>query len=130
MRYLRGTMNHCIEYSRFPIVLEGYNDANWIFDSNETKSTSGYVFTLSGGAIAWRLVRQSIMARSTMESKFVALDMTNTKAEWLRNYLVNIPLRMKPTPSESIYCDSQLIIAIIKNKYYNGKNRHIYTIET
>jgi len=39
-------MDYAIEYSRFFVVLEGYNYANWISDSNETKSTSGYVFTL------------------------------------------------------------------------------------
>ena len=54
MRYLRGTMDYGIEYSGFPAILEGYNDANWISDSDVTKSTSGYVFTLGGGMIAWR----------------------------------------------------------------------------
>nr|KYP36589.1 Retrovirus-related Pol polyprotein from transposon TNT 1-94 [Cajanus cajan] len=125
MRYLRGTMDYGIEYSGFPAVLEGYSDANWISDSDETKSTSYYVFTLGGGAISWRSVRQSIIARSTMESEFVALEMTSTEAEWLRNFLANIPLGMKPTPSVSIHCDNQSAIAIAKNKSYNGKNRHI-----
>ena len=45
MKYLRGTMNYGILYSGFLAVLEGYNDANWISDSDEIKSTSGYVFT-------------------------------------------------------------------------------------
>jgi len=27
MKYLRGTMDYAIEYSGFPVVLEGYNDA-------------------------------------------------------------------------------------------------------
>ena len=52
MKYLRGTINYGILYSGFPTVLEGYSDANWISDSDETKSTSGYVFTLGGGTIA------------------------------------------------------------------------------
>jgi len=46
MKYLRGTMDNAIEYSGFSVVLEGYNDANWISDSDETKSTSGYVLHL------------------------------------------------------------------------------------
>lgn len=54
MIYLRGTIKYDIEHSGFPIVLEGYNDVNWIFDSDETKSTGGYVFTLGGGAVVWR----------------------------------------------------------------------------
>ena len=28
MKYLRDTMDYTIEYSGFPVVLEGYNDAN------------------------------------------------------------------------------------------------------
>ena len=47
-------MNYGILYSGFPAVLEGYNDANWISDSDEIKSTSGYVFTLGGGVVAWK----------------------------------------------------------------------------
>lgn len=52
MRYLRGTMKYGIEYSGFPTILGGYSNANWISDSNETKSTNGYVFTFGGGTIA------------------------------------------------------------------------------
>jgi len=125
MRYLRGSMDYAIEYSGFLAVLEGYNDANWISDSDETKSTSGYVFTLRGGAITWRSAKQTIIARSTMESEFVALEMVGSEAEWLENFLANIPLGMKPTPSVSIHCDCQSAIVIAKNKNYNRKNRHI-----
>ena len=45
MRYLKGTVNYRLHYTGYPSVLEGYSDANWISDANETKATSGYVFT-------------------------------------------------------------------------------------
>jgi hypothetical protein len=48
-------MNLGIKYTGYPSVLEGFSDANWIFDSDQMKSTSGYVFTLAGGAMSWRL---------------------------------------------------------------------------
>ena len=67
MKYFRGTMDYVIEYSGFLAMLEGYIDANWISDSNEIKSTGGYVFTLGGGAVTWRSARQTIIARSTIE---------------------------------------------------------------
>ena len=51
LRYLRGTINYGILYGGFPAVLEGYSDANWILDSDKTKSTSGYVFMFGGGAV-------------------------------------------------------------------------------
>ena len=125
MKYLRGTIDYAIEYSGFPAVLEGYSDANWISNSDETKSTSGYVFTLGSGAVTWISARQTIIARSTMEAEFVALEMVDSEAKWLKNFLANIPLGMKPTPSISMHCDCQSAIAIAINKSYNGKNKHI-----
>ena len=59
MKYLRGTMNYGILYSGFPVVLEGYSDANWISDSDEIKSTSSYVFTLGGGVVVWKPSKQN-----------------------------------------------------------------------
>ncbi|KAL0388370.1 UNVERIFIED_CONTAM: Retrovirus-related Pol polyprotein from transposon TNT 1-94 [Sesamum radiatum] len=52
LRYLKYTSNYGLHYTRYPAVLEGYSDANWISDSKDTKSTSGYVFTIGGGAVS------------------------------------------------------------------------------
>ena len=52
MRYLKVTMDYGIHYTRYPRVLEGYSDSNWISDADEIKATSGYVFTLGGGAVS------------------------------------------------------------------------------
>ncbi|KAG9442085.1 hypothetical protein H6P81_017939 [Aristolochia fimbriata] len=84
LRYLKGTVNYGIHYSGLPTVLEGYSDANWISDSDETKSTSGFVFTLGGGAVAWKSSKQTLITRSTMEAEMVALELAGGEAEWLR----------------------------------------------
>ncbi|KAG8642449.1 hypothetical protein MANES_12G089338v8 [Manihot esculenta] len=118
-------MNYGILYSRFSTVLEGYSDTNWISDSDEIKSTSGYAFALGGGAIIWKSNKQNIIAKSTMKSEFITLELAGTEAEWLRNFLANILLGIKPTSSISMRCDCQAAIAITKNKTFNGKNRHI-----
>ena len=65
MKYLRDTMNYGILYCGFSIVLKRYSDVNWISNSNKTKFTSGYMFTLDGGAVVWKSARQTIIARST-----------------------------------------------------------------
>ena len=52
MRYLVGTMSYGIHYSGHPTVLEGYSDSNWFSNADELYATSGYVFTLRGGAIS------------------------------------------------------------------------------
>ena len=78
-----------------------------------------------GDAVTWRLARQTFIPRSTMESEFVALEMAGSETEWLKNFLTNIPLGMKPTTFVSMHYDCQSTIAIAKTKTYNGKNRHI-----
>ncbi|KAK4385857.1 Retrovirus-related Pol polyprotein from transposon TNT 1-94 [Sesamum angolense] len=49
--------------------------------SKDTKSTSGYVFTIGGGAVSWKSSKQTCIARSTMESEFIALDKAGEEAE-------------------------------------------------
>ena len=44
--YVSHIKEYALRYGQYPSVLEGYSDANWIADSEESKSTSGYVFTL------------------------------------------------------------------------------------
>ncbi|KAL0361314.1 UNVERIFIED_CONTAM: Retrovirus-related Pol polyprotein from transposon TNT 1-94 [Sesamum radiatum] len=125
LRYLKYTSNYGLHYTRYPAVLEGYSDANWISDSKDTKSTSGYVFTIGGGAVSWKSSKQTCIAHSTMESEFIALDKAGEEAEWLCNFLEDIPCWTKSVPAIMIYCDSQSAIGRAQSGMYNGKSRHI-----
>ena len=125
LRYLRFTRDHGLNFTRYPAVLEGYCDANWISDTKDSKSTSGYVFTLGGAAVSWKSTKQTCIARSTMESEFIALDKAGEEAEWLRHFLEDIPMWPKPVPAICIHCDSQSAIGRAQNHMYNGKSRHI-----
>ena len=53
LKYLRYTRDYVLHYTRYPAVLEGYSDANWISDIKDSKSTSGYVFTLGEAVVSW-----------------------------------------------------------------------------
>ncbi|CAL9233327.1 unnamed protein product [Arabidopsis halleri] len=125
MRYLKGTIDWNLCYSGTSCVLEAYCDANWSSDNDEVNSTSGFVFTLAGGAIAWKSTKQTCIARSTMESELIALELAGQEAEWLRNLLADFPMMGRPCPSVSMRCDSQAAIAVAMNALYNGKKRHI-----
>ncbi|XP_070014515.1 secreted RxLR effector protein 161-like [Nicotiana sylvestris] len=50
--YLKYTQDYALHYNNYPAVIEGYSDANWITGSTETKSTSGYIFTIGGRAVS------------------------------------------------------------------------------
>jgi hypothetical protein len=48
----------------------GYADVNFA-GGDSRKSTSGYIFTLTGGAISWKSSKQTITASSTMQAEFL-----------------------------------------------------------
>ena len=58
------------------MILEGYNDTNKISNTKDSKSTSGYVFTLGGETMSHKLYKHICIARSMKESKFIVLDKT------------------------------------------------------
>nr|CAE02261.2 OSJNBb0058J09.8 [Oryza sativa Japonica Group] len=107
MRYLKGTVELGLHYTGYPAVLEGYSDSNWISGVDEIKATSGYVFTLGGGAVSWRSCKQTILTRSTMEAELTALDTATVEAEWLRDLLMDLPVVEKPVPAILMNCDNQ-----------------------
>ncbi|XP_073275465.1 secreted RxLR effector protein 161-like [Primulina huaijiensis] len=90
--YLKRTKSFGLFYNNFPVVLEGYTDASWITSISDNKSTSGWIFTLGGGAISWASKKQTCITHSTMESEFIALAAACKEAEWLRNLLLDIEL--------------------------------------
>jgi hypothetical protein len=126
LRYLKGTMSLGIHYTGYPTVLEGYCDANWIYDADEIYATSGYVFSLGGGAVLWMSCNQTILTRSTMEAELIALDTASVEAEWLREFLMDLPVVEKPMPAISMNCDNQIVIIKTNSSKDNMKStRHI-----
>ena len=74
LRYAQGTKDYMLIYRRSDsLEIKGYSDADFAGDRDDRKSTSGYVFTLAGGAIPWKSSKQSIVASSTMYAEFIAL---------------------------------------------------------
>ncbi|GKC13136.1 hypothetical protein Tco_1009918 [Tanacetum coccineum] len=125
LHYLRYSRDYGLHYDRYPAVIEGYSDANWISAIKDYRSTSGYVFTIGGAAISWKSSKQTVIAKSMMESEFITLDKCEEEAEWLRQFIEDIPRWPKPVTAISIHCDSQLEIGRAHSTMYNGKSRHI-----
>ena len=53
------------------LVVNGYVDASFDTDPDDSKSQTGYVFTLNGGAVSWCSSKQSVMAGSTCEEEYI-----------------------------------------------------------
>ncbi|GKB70715.1 retrovirus-related pol polyprotein from transposon TNT 1-94, partial [Tanacetum coccineum] len=125
LHYLRYNRDYGLHYDRYPVVIEGYNNANWISDIKDSRSTSEYVFTLGGAAISWNSSKKTVIAKSTLESEFIALDKCREEADWLRQFIKDIPRWPKPVTAISIHCDSQSAIGRAHSIMYYGKSRYI-----
>ena len=71
LKYLRRTRDYMLVYSSGSLETIGYTDSDFQGDIDSRKSTYGYVFTLNGGAICWRSVKQTCVADSTTEAEYV-----------------------------------------------------------
>jgi hypothetical protein len=64
--HLKGIMSYDIPYTRYPRVLEGYCDANRIFEADEIYAISGF-FSLRGGGVSWKSCKRITVTMSIME---------------------------------------------------------------
>ena len=66
LRYIKATTNLGIFYKRrCKDELVGYTDSDYARDVGDRRSTSGYVFVQSGGAVAWASKKQPVVTLST-----------------------------------------------------------------
>ncbi|KAL0394767.1 UNVERIFIED_CONTAM: Retrovirus-related Pol polyprotein from transposon TNT 1-94 [Sesamum latifolium] len=72
LKYLKRTKDLFLIYGGGELILEGYSDASFQSDDDDTKSQSGFVFKLDGGVVAWKSSKQDTTADSTTEVEYVA----------------------------------------------------------
>ena len=125
LKYLRRTRGYMLVYSAPELVPIGYTDADFQADRDFRKSTSGSVFTLGGGAVVWRSVRQSCIADSTMEAEYVAACEAAKEAVWLKKFMLD--LEVVPTASQAIilYCDNSGAVANAKEPRSHQRGKYI-----
>lgn len=124
LRYISGTATYGIIFdgSRDTLILEAYSDADYAGDIDTRRSTTGYVFTLGGGAITWSSRLQPTVAASTTEAEYMAAAYTIKEALWLRTLLTE--LNHNPG-TITINADSQSAIKLLKNPVLSMRSKHI-----
>ncbi|TXG51085.1 hypothetical protein EZV62_023609 [Acer yangbiense] len=106
---------------------EEENEANMAFDYagdlEDRKSTSGYVFMLSSGAVSWSSKKQPVVTLSTTEAEFVAAASCACQVVWMRRILEK--LGHTQGDSTTIFCDNSSTIKLSKNPVMHGRSKHI-----
>ncbi|KAJ3473654.1 hypothetical protein NLI96_g12893 [Meripilus lineatus] len=121
LRYVKGTLDYRLTYGSTTSGLESFSDADWASQSHR-HSISGYIFLIDGGAISWSSKKQPIIALSTAEAEYIALNHAGRELVWLRQLLSEIA---RPLHHPSILlCDNQSAIALSRDNMINARTKH------
>jgi hypothetical protein len=129
-RYLSGSTSLCLVFSPTAIdeaSLQAFCDADWAGKHSENSlSTSGFIFTLARGPISWSSKKQTSTALSSTESEYIAQSHAIQELIWIQLFLSELGLaKMYSTPTP-IFADNQGAIALASNHQYHARSRHIH----
>ncbi|GJW94029.1 putative ribonuclease H-like domain-containing protein [Tanacetum coccineum] len=88
--YRKNTKDMVLVYGAKPeaeLKVSCYADASFQTDKDDTKSQTGYVFVLNGGAVYWKSAKQSTTSMSSAEVKYIADAEASMEAAWIRKFI-------------------------------------------
>ncbi|GJS48954.1 retrotransposon protein, putative, ty1-copia subclass [Tanacetum coccineum] len=86
----RNTRDMFLVYGRKPEaeqMVTGFCDASWQCDKHDTKSQTGYVFVVNGGAVDWKSKKQTTIAMSAAQAEYMAASEAAMEAVWIRKFV-------------------------------------------
>jgi len=102
--------------------LKAWSDANWRGEEG-WESVSGFVFTLADRVMIWSSKKQSSIALSIIESKYMTLLHALKEQIWLLHFLREIDYDINN--QNIIYIDNQGTIAFTHNPKYHAHTKHV-----
>ncbi|RDX71499.1 hypothetical protein CR513_49143, partial [Mucuna pruriens] len=87
LRYIKGTSGVALCYGGSELLVRGYVDSDFAGDVDKRKSTTGYVFTIAGGAVSWLSKLQDVIALSTTEAEYMAATQACKEAIWIKKVM-------------------------------------------
>ena len=101
----------------------GFCDSDFAGDSQDSKSTSGHVFTLGAASISWRSKKQGLVALSSTESEYIGYSEASREAIWLKRLYHEIT-GTDYTP-QRILCNNKSALQLVEQPRFNERSKHI-----
>jgi hypothetical protein len=124
LRYIKGTIKFGIEIKdrQCPRDLIGFADADYAMSSRDKKSTTGYVVKFQGNIICWKSKKQTVVAQSTTEAEFIAINVCAKQFRWMKNLLIDMKI---PVGVPIIRNDNAGAVIISKELRLSENSKHI-----
>ena len=125
VRYLKGTINKGLIYDGSKLgEIVGFSDSDFGGDPDKRRSTTGYVFTLAGGAVSWSSKLQPAVAASTTEAEYMAAAHSTKEALWLKKVIKSFR-QSKGDQALKMFGDNQAALCIMQNPTSHQRTKHI-----
>jgi len=131
LRYLNGHTDLCIRYKSdthdSDIIPAIYADASYGMDTDDGKSTTGYLATINGGIVSYYSGKQKLLALSSMEAEYVALMEACRESVFIRKILSSLQPLIPSIPntiSIGFHTDAISVINNIKNNIQSARTKH------
>nr|GFB94895.1 retrovirus-related Pol polyprotein from transposon TNT 1-94 [Tanacetum cinerariifolium] len=72
----------------------------------DTKSQTGYVFVINGGAVDWKSKKQTTIAMHSVQAEYVAASEAALEAVWIRNFVGDLGVMPSINKPINMYCDN------------------------
>jgi hypothetical protein len=126
LRYIQGTKGLMLTYERSGrLEIVCYSDSDFAGCLDIDRSTSGYVFKLTGGAISWSSSKQTVMTSSTMYAEFVACYEAVWQAMWLKKFVPDLRVVDSIERPLKLYCDNEPAMLYAHNNKKIKTTKHI-----
>lgn len=123
LRYLKGTIDFGITYTKNTNALEGFVDADWAGCPVDRRSYTGFVFNLSGAAVSWESRKQRTIALSSTEAEYMALSEAAREALYLQGFLSE--LKLSDSKRIKLMNDNRGAQLLAHNHTFHARSKHI-----
>lgn len=108
LRYLKGTVLYGLHLRPAalgqPYFIRALCDADWAFDIDDRRSTSGAAVYFGSNLISWWSGKQKVVARSSTEAEYKSLAQTTAEISRIKTLLTELGV---PFRTPVIFCGNQ-----------------------
>lgn len=123
LRYLNGTLDNVLYFTKGQFDLVGYSDVDWVFTVEDRRSTTGYCVYLGSNPIAWCFKKHAVLSRSSSEAEYRSLVNCVSELLWIKQLLDEVGVTVCQSPV--IWCDNTSTVSMAANPTHHAKVKHV-----
>ena len=130
LKYLRRSRDIFLIYGGSDLKLEGYTNSSFQSNLDDSKSISGYMFTLYSGAVSWKSFKKQTVADSVTKIEYITASEAAKEAVCMKKFISKLGVVLGIEQPVLLYCDNTRVVAQAKEPRSHDKSMHILDSST